>query len=725
MMNKEIQKKKVYLRTFGCQMNFRDSEEIVGIFMQKGWALADSAEDADVAVFNTCSVRKHAEDRAISNIGELKALKKKRPGLVIGVVGCMAKAQGRKIIETLPIVDFIVGPANIYDIPATVESILVNRRDAVIATDKEARPYIGNIAYHTKGISALVTIMEGCNNYCSYCIVPYVRGREVSRPAESIIDEIKALADNGYKEVTLLGQNVNSYSGFRDREISGSCLPSTSSPQLCEAAGTRAPSAVTRQEPESRSLTPGSCNFARLLEDINKINGIERIRFLTSHPKDAGEDLFKAMRDLPKVCEHLHLPLQSGSDRILKSMNRGYTAAEYLKKVEMLRKHVPDCAITTDVIVGYPGESDEDFMMTKKLMEDVEFNSAFIFKYSPRPPAKASGLEDDVPKGVKEERNQVLLELRDKISGLKDKEFIGGQAEVLVENICRKEKHKVTGRNRQNIKVVTVGTSDLIGKLKTVMVESVLAHTLVGAAVLFIVLAGGIFCNAVKAEITGTIEGYFVSGDYENTVREGVKALGTSREKDKVFYMMGTSLNKLGRYDLARKNFNTLIETFPGSGLAPLAQLGTADSYYLAGDFKGAMAEYGKYLAKYPRSQGAATAYFRIAKCEQKEGKWQDARDHYQKVRSDFPSSFESEMSAQALREETLYFTVQVGSFNNKANALKLCDELVRKGYDASIAKLQGEESNKVRVGKLNTREEAEELAKKLRAEGLPTKVLP
>ena len=691
-------------------MNFRDSEEIAGIFMQKGWALASSPEEADVAIFNTCSVRKHAEDRAISNIGELKALKKKRPGLVIGVVGCMAKAQGEKIIKTLPIVDFIVGPANIYDIPTTVESILVNRRDAVIAIDKEARPYVGNIAYHTKGVSALVTIMEGCNNFCSYCIVPYVRGREVSRPAESIIDEIKALADSGYKEVTLLGQNVNSYRSKFQRVTADGALGLVARSNRDEVLG--------RQDPPDFS-------FSRLLERINEINGIERIRFLTSHPKDAGEDLFKAMRDLPKVCEHLHLPLQSGSDRILKSMNRGYTAAEYLKKVEMLRKHVPDCAITTDVIVGYPGESDEDFMMTKKLMEDVEFNSAFIFKYSPRPPAKASGLEDDVPKGVKEERNQVLLKLRDKISGLKDKEFIGGQAEVLVENICRKEKHKVTGRNRQNIKVVTVGTSDLIGKLKTVMVESVLAHTLVGAAVLFIVLAGGIFCNAVKAEVTGTIEGYFVSGDYENTVREGVKALETSREKDKVFYMMGTSLNKLGRYDLARKNFNSLIETFPRSELAPLAQLGTADSYYLAGDFKGAMAEYGKYLAKYPRSQGAATAYFRIAKCEQKEGKWQDARDHYQKVRSDFPSSFESEMSAQALREETLYFTVQVGSFNNKANALKLCDELVRKGYDASIAKLQGEESNKVRVGKLNTREEAEELAKKLRAEGLPTKVLP
>ncbi|MFA5339918.1 MAG: tRNA (N6-isopentenyl adenosine(37)-C2)-methylthiotransferase MiaB [Candidatus Omnitrophota bacterium] len=709
MKSEESSKTKpsLYIKTFGCQMNFRDSEEIAGIFMEKGWALAGSPEEADVAIFNTCSVRKHAEDRAISNVGELKALKKKRPGMVIGVVGCMAKSQGKKIIETLPIVDFLAGPANIYDIPAAVESILANRRETVIATDKEARPYVGNIAYHTKGISALVTITEGCNNFCSYCIVPYVRGREVSRSAADIVDEIKALADKGYKEVTLLGQNVNSYnSGFRRVTADGALGP---------VARSNRDEVLGRQDPQ---------DFIRLLELINEIDGIERIRFLTSHPKDAGEDLFKAMRDLPRVCEHLHLPLQSGSDKILKSMNRGYTAADYLKKVEMLRRYVPDCAITTDVIVGYPGESDEDFMMTKKLMEDAEFNSAFIFKYSPRPPAKASGLEDDVPKKVKEERNQDLLKLRDKMSGLKDKEFVGGQTEVLVEKVCRKEKHKVTGRNRQNIKVALAGTSELIGRLKTVRISSVFGHTLVGV-MLFMVFFSGIFFNSAKAETTGTIEGYFVSGDYENTVREGVKALEMSKEKDKIFYMMGTSLNKLGRYDLARKNFNSLVEAFPKSSLAPLAQLGIADSYYLGGDYKGAMAEYENYIGRYPRSQGAATAYFRIAKCEQKEGRWRDARNHYQKVRSDFPSSFEAQMSAQALREETLYFTVQVGSFSKKANALKLCDELVKKGYDASIVKLQDEESNKVRVGKLNTREEAEDLAKKLRAEGLPTKVLP
>jgi len=362
-------------------------------------------------------------------------------------------------------------------------------------------------------------------------------------------------------------------------------------------------------------------------------------------------------------------------------------------------------------------------------IEDVGFNSAFIFKYSPRPPAKASGLDDDVPKKVKEERNQSLLKLRDKISDAKDKEFIGGQTEVLVEGICRKEKHKVTGRNRQNIKSVFEGGSALIGAIKRVKIRSIVGHTLVGTAALAVLFCG-ISLSSARAE---TVEQYFVTGDYEDTVREGVKLLGTSQEKDKLFYMIGTSLNKLGRYDLARKNFGTLIDTFPRSDFAPLAQLGIADSYYLGGDYKNAVSEYEKYITKYPGSQGAATAYFRIAKCAQKEGRWQEARNYYRKVKSDFPASFEAQMASQALSEETLYFTVQVGSFNKKANALKLCDELVKKGYDTSIVKAKGkvlleekgEESYKVRVGKLNTKEEAEDLAKRLRADGLPTKVLP
>ncbi len=692
-------------------MNFRDSEEITGMFLEKGYVLSGSPEEADVVIFNTCSVRKHAEERAISNVGELKAVKKRRPYMIIGIAGCMAKARKGELFKKLPHVDFICAPANMYEIPGIVER-LINRnsphpgplpggergepKEAILAIEREIRPEIKNIAYHKKGVSALVTIMEGCNNYCSYCIVPYVRGREVGRPAGSIIDEIKALADEGYKEVTLLGQNVNSY-----RQSSPHPYPL----------------------PKGERGEFGKANFIKLLEQINGIKGIERVRFLTSHPKDAGEDLFKAMRNLDKVCEHLHLPLQSGSDKILKSMNRGYTACDYLKKIEILRRYVPDCALTTDVIVGYPGETDEDFMLTNKLMEDAGFNFAFIFKYSPRPPAKASGLDDDVPMKVKEERNQVLLKLRDKISGLKDKEFVGGQTEVLVESICRKEKHKVTGRNRQNIKAVFEGASSLIGTIKKVKISSVVGHTLAGSAV-----TAALFCAISLAPARAeTVEEYFVKGDYENAAREGVKGLEASKERDKMYYVIGTSLNKLGRYELAKENFKSLIENYPKSGYAPLAQLGLADSYYLGADYQSAAEAYEKYITGHPKSGADASAYFRLGKCAQKEGKWQSARNYYQKVKDEYPLSFEAQTASEALSEEMFYFTVQVGSFGKKSNALKLCDKLTKKGYDASILKAQsgGQEAYRVRVGMMSTKSEAEELAKRLQTEGLPVKILP
>jgi len=749
MNNKEMQQKKVFLRTFGCQMNSRDSEEITGMLFEKGYSLSDSPEDADVVLFNTCSVRKHAEDRAIGNIGALQRLKKKKPRLIIGVVGCMAKARKGELIKKLPHIDFICAPANMYEIPEIIERLIRNgkqpndeiassvapllprndnyrsaatdyvsattsKRQTILAIDKENRPEIKNVAYHKKGISALVTIMEGCDNFCSYCIVPYVRGREVGRPSESIIDEIRALADQGYKEVTLLGQNVNSY---KETAYSVERIAYSLSAVRCP-------------------LSAKSRNFINLLEAINKINGIERIRFLTSHPKDAGEDLFKAMRDLDKVCEHLHLPLQSGSDRLLKSMNRGYTASDYARKAELLRKYVPECAMTTDIIVGYPGETEEDFNATKKLMEEIEFNFAFIFKYSPRPPARASELKDDVQKKDKEERNRILLELQESISFKKEKEFIGKETEVLIENTCRKEERKVMGRNRQNLKVALVGKNDLIGKLKTVKINSIFGHTLVGGLTALMVLFGPAFFNEADARTpeprpfqgkSGTEE-CFVLGDYENAAREAAKTLPlASAEKGKLYYISGTSLNKLGRYEPARENFKSLIENYPKSEYAPLAQLGIADSYYLNEDYRAAAEEYEKYITGYPKSEAAATAYFRLGKCAQKEGRWQSARNYYQKVKTEYPLSFEAQMASETLSEEILYFTVQVGSFGKKSNALKLCDELVKKGYDASILKTQsdGQETYRVRVGRSDARAEAEELAKRLQAEGLPVKILP
>ena|GEM_PF-19985 len=699
----EVLAPKIYIRTFGCQMNDRDSEEIIGMLLEKGYILSDSPQEADVILFNTCSVRKHAEDRAISNIGALQRLKGRRPEVIIGVVGCMAKAYKEKLFEKLPHVDFVCGPANIYEIPdainhrdspsRTVETVPYAMRGQSLLVDKENRPEIRNIAYHKEGVSALVTIMEGCNNFCSYCIVPYVRGREISRPAEDILDEIKSLADRGYKEVTLLGQNVNSYKGH-------------------EQEGTT-------------SCTLQGLSLTQLLEEVNKVDGIGRIRFITSHPKDAGEDLFKAMRDLDKVCEHLHLPLQSGSDKILKLMNRGYTAEEFQRKVNLFRRYLPNSSITTDIIVGFPGETEEDFEATKELMKKIEFNSAFIFKYSPRPPAKASELKDDVPKKVKEGRNQILLKLQEEISSRKEKEYIGKETEVLVEGMCRKDKGKVIGRNRQNIKVALDGKSELIGKLKKVRVTSVIGHTLVGSLVTFMVLVGSAFFNEARA---ATAEDYFVCGDYEKAVYEAKHLLYSSiAEKDKIYYILGTGLNKLGNYKQARGNFISLIKIYPRSKYVSLAELGIADSYYLEEDYADASRWYENYVAKYPKSQGVATAYYRLAKCAQKQGSWQTAKNYYQKLKKEFPISFEAQWAAQALSEEILYFTVQVGSFNNKSNALKLCDKLIRKGYDASILKSEsgGKFFYRVRVGRLNKREKAEELARRLQAEGLPTNILP
>lgn len=697
--------KRLYIRTFGCQMNDRDSEEIIGMFLERGYILSDSPEEADVVLFNTCSVRKHAEDRAMSNVGALKKLKTKRPRTIIGVVGCMAKAYREELFEKLPHINFICGPANIYEIPEII-SKLINKREgtvpcgdspyqplweqSLVAVDKENRPEIKNIAYHKKGVSAYVTIIEGCNNFCSYCIVPYVRGREISRPSNEVLNEVKCLSENGYKEVTLLGQNVNSY-----------------------------------KDPCESGVSPNDTSLVALLEKVNKIDGIERIRFITSHPKDAGEDLFKAMQDLPKVCEHFHLPLQSGSDKILKSMDRSYTADEFLRKAELLRKYVPDCAITTDVIVGYPGETEEDFEATKKLMEKIEFNSAFIFKYSPRPPAKLSEFKDDVPKNIKEERNRVLLDLQERISSKKEKEFLGCETEVLVEGRCRKDKGKLIGRNRQNIKVVLDGKDDLIGKLAKAKVKGIRGHTLIGGLTLILLL----FCPQLFSKANAaTVDEYFVNGDYENVAHEAGRLLSsTTKEQDKVYYILGTSLNKLGRYEAARQNLQLLLKIYPKSVYAPLAQLGLADSYYLNADYQNASESYEEYIAKYPKSESAAQAYFRLAKCAQKEGGWQTAKNYYQKVRNEYPLSFEAQLAAQALSEEVLYFTVQVGSFNKKANALKLCDELIRKGYDASILKAESEDRDfyKVRVGRLNSREEAEELAKRLQSEGLPTNILP
>ncbi len=366
---------KVFIRTFGCQMNDRDSEIIYGLFMERGWKIAESVEDADCILFNTCSVRHHAEQRAYSNMGMLAKLKRRRPGVILGFTGCTAEKDKDVVIKRLPHVDLVAGPGEIYNIPDYIEGLMKNRKK-IVAAGKLERPDRENPSYRGNKTGTYVSISEGCDNFCSYCIVPYVRGRQRSRKKELIIEEVKSASEMGVKEITLLGQNVNSY---------------------------------------GNDLKDGQ-NFMTLLEEVHAIDGIKRIRFVTSHPKDTKEALFQTMRDLPKVYKHLHLPLQSGSAKILKAMKRGYSPEHYLGLIDGLRKYIPDCNITTDIIVGFHGEEDSDFEETYSIMKKIGFDSAYIFKYSPRPPAESSRLADDVLPEVKKERHARLLELQKEIS---------------------------------------------------------------------------------------------------------------------------------------------------------------------------------------------------------------------------------------------------------------------------------------------------------------------
>lgn len=420
-------------------MNERDSELIAGMLAERGYEVIDDADKADVILFNTCSVRQHAEDRVIGNILKLASRKKQNPELRIGVLGCMAQRHGEMLFKEQPLVDIVAGPSNIYDIPDLLARSTSDEK--ILAVDKKKRPIKQSRSGKRQGVfSAFVNIMYGCDNFCSYCIVPHVRGREVSRPKGVIVDEVKALVDEGFKEVTLLGQNVNSY---------------------------------------GKGLT-NRITFPELLEAVNKVKGLERIRFATSHPKDASRELFKAMAGLDKVCEHIHLPIQSGSDKILDLMNRKYKYGDYTKKIDILRKLIPDAGLSTDIIVGFPSEKDSDYKATRRALEEIECNSAFIFKYSPRPPASSSCLVDDVPEEIKKERNNELLSLQKKIALAKNKRTVGTEQEVLAEGVSRMSKKELIGRTRFNTPCVFPGPEELIGQLVKVKIMGTSTGTLKG-----------------------------------------------------------------------------------------------------------------------------------------------------------------------------------------------------------------------------------------------------
>ncbi|MBW2558063.1 MAG: tRNA (N6-isopentenyl adenosine(37)-C2)-methylthiotransferase MiaB [Deltaproteobacteria bacterium] len=433
--------RKFYIRTFGCQMNAHDSEQMAQILSDAGYVKTDEVDEADVIIVNTCSVREKAAQKVYSQLGRLKKLREKRPGLVIGVAGCLAQEHGTGFFRRAPYLDFVLGTHNIHCLPEMIEEINNTGSRVVDTSFRELARSMGiRTLPPDGGMSAYVTIMQGCNNFCSYCIVPYVRGREESRGSGDIVDEIRFLADNGIREVTLLGQNVNSY---------GSTLS-------------------------------GDTSFPALLRMIGNIEGIDRIRFTTSHPKDLSERLVNCFPDLDNLCEHIHLPVQSGSDRVLKRMKRGYTSGEYLKKIDMLRDACPDITITSDIIVGFPGEKDSDFQKTIDLMKEVRFDNTFSFKYSDRHGTASEGYDRKVEEGAKGERLSELQLLQESHSLEKNRGHEGTVKDVLIEGVSKNNDADVTGRTRGNKIVNLEGDTGLTGKTVRVRIAQAYMHSLRG-----------------------------------------------------------------------------------------------------------------------------------------------------------------------------------------------------------------------------------------------------
>ena len=420
-------------------MNEHDSERMAGILEGGGCAHAEAVESADMVILNTCSIREKAEQKFFSELGRLKKLKDEKPGLKIAVAGCIAQQEGKNILSRAPYVDLIFGPS---DLPRL--SNLVEKRTTlgspVIDTSGDPEYHLKRIpATRVDKIKAWVSIMYGCDNFCTYCVVPYLRGRERSRLPQDIINEVQELAGQGYKEVTLLGQNVNSYGKGLERNL----------------------------------------DFPSLLKKVNDETDISRIRFVTSHPRDLSDALMEAIRDLPKVCESLHLPVQCGSDAILASMNRKYTGKAYLDKVQRLRSAVPDIALTTDIIVGFPGETEQDFKMTIKLLEEVQYDGIFAFKYSKRPGTAALKLSGHLAEEIKEERLDQVLSLQKAITLKKNKDQTGSVQEILIDGISKKG-GTLTGRTRSNKTVNVEGALSLIGSQVRVTITAASQNSLSG-----------------------------------------------------------------------------------------------------------------------------------------------------------------------------------------------------------------------------------------------------
>ena len=433
---------KLYLQTFGCQMNVHDSQKIASLMYEEGYETTDDLQKADCIVINTCSIRKKPEQKVYSALGRLQAVKKKNPDLVIGVGGCVAQQEGDRLLEKIPHLDFVFGTDNVHNVPAMVKAAREKRErrcEIDFSNDSESLHYCPGPP--ADDVKAFVTIMQGCNNYCAYCVVPYVRGPEKSRAPGEIADEVRALVESGVREITLLGQNVNSYG--KDRE--------------------------------------GYPAFHLLLEELGGIPGLLRIRFTTSHPKDLSDALIETMASCDTVCEHLHLPVQSGADPVLKRMNRGYTREAYLGIVARLKEKMPEIALSTDIITGFPGETQEDFEQTLSLLEEVRYDAIFSFKYSPRPQTSAFRMSGEIPEEVKSERLASIQSLQDGITESILAGSVGRIEEVLVEGLSPHGEGRVMGRTRTNRIVHAEGDPEsLKGALVRVRIDKGLRHSLVG-----------------------------------------------------------------------------------------------------------------------------------------------------------------------------------------------------------------------------------------------------
>ncbi len=436
--------RKVFIKTYGCQMNVYDSERMVHVLQECNYQITSDIKQADLILLNTCSIREKPEHKIYSILGRLKKLKDKKPDLILGVGGCVAQQEGEKLFEKSPCLDLVFGTHSINKLPHLLKGV-AEKRSKVCEIKMSKNGYLdeGVSCYSSQKVSSYVSIIRGCNNFCSFCIVPYVRGRERSRPKEEILEEVKHLSQSGVKEVVLLGQNVNSY---------GNDLGIVES-------------------------------FPRLLASINDIKSVKRIRFITSHPKDLSDDLIRCFKELDKVCKHIHLPVQSGSNKILKLMNRHYTRENYLEKVDKLRRVCPEIGITSDMIVGFPQETQKDFEDTLELMKEVKFDDLFSFQYSDRPMTSATRFKEKIPPDIKRERLKILQETQNEYNLEKNKAVLHKVEELLVEGKSKKDQKFMTGKTGSNKTVNFAGGNDLRGMLVSVMIKDIHLHSLKGELV--------------------------------------------------------------------------------------------------------------------------------------------------------------------------------------------------------------------------------------------------